>query len=111
MWLKDLSFNGSMCLIFVAFVFIFSWYISMIENCLCKKMLLYSSTFVLCVQIIVVVASIVECIFVYLQNIVIKFLEVLLVIGFLFCMIISIMCINNFDFTNGDFKTLSTTRK
>jgi hypothetical protein len=63
-WLKEFSFNhGSMCLIFVALVFIFSWYISMIENCLCKKMLLYSSTFVLCVQIIVVVAYIVECIF------------------------------------------------
>jgi hypothetical protein len=38
MWLKDFSFNhGSMCLIFATFVFIFSWYISMIENFLCKK--------------------------------------------------------------------------
>jgi hypothetical protein len=35
----------------------------MVENCLCNKMLLHFSTFVLCVQKTVVVASIVECIF------------------------------------------------
>jgi hypothetical protein len=42
MGLKDLSFNhGSMCLIFVAFVFIFTWYIYVIEIFLCNIMLFY----------------------------------------------------------------------
>jgi hypothetical protein len=58
MWLQDSSFNGSMCLMFVAFQSIFTWYIYVIENCLCNIMLLYSSTFVLCVQRIVIFASI-----------------------------------------------------
>jgi hypothetical protein len=49
----------------------------MIENFLCNIMLLYSSTIVLCVERIVVIASISECIFVYLQNIVIKLFKFL----------------------------------
>jgi hypothetical protein len=46
------------------FVFIFTWYVYVINNCLCNKMLLYSSTFVLCVQIIVSCMEILDCIYI-----------------------------------------------
>jgi hypothetical protein len=84
MWLKDLLFNhGSICLIFVAFVSIFTWYIFVIENYLCNIILLYSSTSILCVQIIVVIASISKCLFCLFTKHYESFFWISLVVDFL----------------------------
>jgi hypothetical protein len=44
-------------------VFIFTWYVYVINNLLCNNMLLYYSTFILFVQIIVSCMDILDCIF------------------------------------------------